>query len=176
MFEKPTFSAAEIAAEEWRDIPGFEGRYRVSNLGRVLMTGRVAPAYGHLTPDGYLDLTLVRADGGRSTLPAHRAVLRAFVGPCPAGKQTGHLNGVRTDNRLVNLAYVTPRENAQHKELHGTTFRKIPLSAYPSIVQRRDSGETLQSIGDTFGVPRQTIRALYLREKARQVPLIEGRA
>jgi len=41
----------------------------------------------------------------------HRAVLLAWVGPCPKGCQCDHLNGDNTDNRLENLQWVTPREN-----------------------------------------------------------------
>ncbi len=41
----------------------------------------------------------------------HRLVMEAFVGPCPAGKEVNHKNGIRSDPRLVNLEYVTHSEN-----------------------------------------------------------------
>jgi hypothetical protein len=36
----------------------------------------------------------------------HQLVAEAFIGPCPAGHKLVHANGDRSDNKLVNLAYV----------------------------------------------------------------------
>ena len=36
----------------------------------------------------------------------HQLVAEAFIGPCPRGQKVVHLNGIFSDNRLVNLAYV----------------------------------------------------------------------
>ena len=65
---------------------------------------------------GYCCVTLL----GRPRYQVHRLVLAAFVGPCPVGYQCAHLNNVRDDNRVENLAWVTPKENISHKWLHGT--------------------------------------------------------
>lgn len=58
---------------------------------------------------------------GKSNLRlVHRLVLEAFVGPAPEGHGTRHLNGVRNDNRIENLAWGTPQENISDKKVHGT--------------------------------------------------------
>jgi hypothetical protein len=49
-----------------------------------------------------------------------RLVLLAFVGPCPDGMECCHTNGNRTDNRLTNLRWDTPKANAADKRAHGT--------------------------------------------------------
>lgn len=49
----------------------------------------------------------------------HRLVLEAWVGPCPPGLECGHLNGMAGDDRLENLLWVTPEENAHHRMRHG---------------------------------------------------------
>ena len=98
--------------EYWRDIPGYEGRYLVSDQGQVrsLLTNKILRAAVEAT--GYVSVCLKDARGGQRTHLIHLLVLRAFVGPRPADQETRHLNGIRTDNRLVeNLRYGTRVEN-----------------------------------------------------------------
>jgi len=99
--------------ENWRDIPGHEGRYMVSDLGRVRSPYRTLQQF--TDKDGYLCVTL---PSGRTRV--HRIVLRTFVGPKPPGLVTRHDNGIRTDNRLSNLLYGTPQENTDDRLRHGT--------------------------------------------------------
>jgi hypothetical protein len=105
--------------ENWRPVPMAVGIYSVSDQGRVR---RERPACGtsrgfiHSPPhdkDGYLYLSL-HVGGRRIRYRVHRLVMEAFVGPAPEGMQVNHLNGRKTDNRLVNLEYVTSAENTAH--------------------------------------------------------------
>lgn len=101
--------------EIWRDIPGFENRYRISNLGRVM--GVVSNKIKKFQIDGGY-LTVGFAIGGKNSfkrkkrLSIHRLVLLAFVGP--SDLQCNHKNGIKTDNRLENLEYCTAKENTHH--------------------------------------------------------------
>jgi hypothetical protein len=110
------------AVEEWRPIAGYEGIYDVSNTGSVRSWtkakrgGLLAPAHDS---DGYLVLGLSRS-GRAKRHKVHRLVLEAFVGPKPAGLICRHLNGIKTDNRLTNLAYGTYSENLLDAVAHGT--------------------------------------------------------
>jgi hypothetical protein len=54
----------------------------------------------------------------KKQLMVHHLVLRAFVGPCPAGMQTRHLDGNPANNRLDNLCWGTPKENAEDCARH----------------------------------------------------------
>ena len=61
-----------------------------------------------------------RKNGKAKQWKVHRAVMQAFCGDCPEGMEVAHLDGDQTNNRLSNLAYVTPTENNSHKVGHGT--------------------------------------------------------
>jgi hypothetical protein len=68
---------------------------------------------------GYHTVTLSNR-GVAKTWRAHALVLTAFVGDRPIGAQTRHLNGIRSDNRLANLAWGSAVENHADKVRHGT--------------------------------------------------------
>lgn len=114
--------------EEWRVIPGWDGRYEASSAGQI--RSWVNRRYSGPLPrllsqarqsQGYLMVSL--SIGGRTTKHlVHRLVLAAFVGPCPPGNETRHLDGRRGNNRLANLAYGTPGDNGQDRVRHGTTW------------------------------------------------------
>lgn len=78
--------------------------------GGILRPGRVGKTRE------YRQVTLGRKNQAR----VHRLVAETFLGPCPEGMHVAHLNGVAHDNRLENLAYKTPKENAADKKVHGT--------------------------------------------------------
>lgn len=110
--------------EEWRPIPGYEGRYEVSDRGRVLSIPRDRRPHRILRPkvmpkSGYRRVTLWN-EGARTDVSVHRLVLITFVGPPPEGEQCRHLNGYPGDNRRVNLAWGTPSENQHDTVRHGT--------------------------------------------------------
>lgn len=118
--------------EEWRDIPGWEGYYQVSNLGRVKSVERTALIFGghqrrvherlrkpFVNRGGRLMVRLNLGDTKPSFL-IHRLVLQAFVGPEPEGMEACHNNGDHTDNRLENLRWDTKRSNMLDKRAHGT--------------------------------------------------------
>lgn len=111
---------------EWKEIDGFAGRYEVSSGGdvRSMLTGRV------LSPGrqgrGYMSVLLY--DGSSPKKPksclVHRLVAAAFIGPEPEGHQVNHISGDKSDNRVENLEYVTPRENMAHAEAHSIGPRR----------------------------------------------------
>jgi len=121
----------ETTIEQWLPVPGYEGIYEVSDLGRVkslprrvyhpqadlTIKARMLKPYVQ-TVSGYHRYTLNR-DGKCEYWHAHRLVLLAFVGPLPAGMVTRHLNGDPADNRFSNLAYGTQAENVIDMMRHG---------------------------------------------------------
>ena len=112
--------------EEWRDIPGFEGRYQVSNLGRVKSLPREVSNYtGKLLVKekilkqrhdfkGYMRIDLKDNTGKHRYLGVHRLVALAFI-PNPDNKpQINHIDGNKENNMLNNLEWVNNSENQLH--------------------------------------------------------------
>lgn len=119
-------------AEEWRDIPGFEGYYQASNLGRirgvdrtfirhgfpVTVRGRILrPGTNRGKQDGYCFVCLMK-DGKRAQLYIHRLVATAFLGnpnnlPC-----INHKNKNIHDNSVKNLEWCTYRDNVTYMDAH----------------------------------------------------------
>lgn len=104
--------------EEWRQAPGYVGGLEVSNRGRV--RNRKGPLRGNINASGYRVID-VRREGEKRSRGAlvHRLVLEAFVGPCPPGMQTRHLDGDPGNNHLGNLRWGTPAENNRDTLRHG---------------------------------------------------------
>lgn len=110
-------------ATAWKPVPGYKGRYEVSDDGQI-RSGRRKGAPGGLlkaSPDclGYPSVSLCKP-GGQQTARVHTLVLSAFVGPKPAGMEARHLDGDRTNNRLSNLVWGTHSENLEDQVAHGT--------------------------------------------------------
>lgn len=107
--------------EEWRPIPGYEGRYEVSNLGRVrsFLKGKNGALLKPWLRNGYPAVNLFAPSGDRKFM-VHRLVLEAFVGPPRGGHECRHLNGNPLDARLANLKWGTHAENMRDQVAHGT--------------------------------------------------------
>lgn len=116
----------------WKDIPGYEGHYQVSDSGSVRSLDRAQTSYGgrawvrkgapmKLTRDGrgYMIVTLA-LEGFRKRRYVHDLVLQAFKGERPSGMHGCHNDGNPANNILTNLRWDTPTANTLDKLTHGT--------------------------------------------------------
>ncbi|WP_167543639.1 NUMOD4 domain-containing protein [Pseudomonas citronellolis] len=100
--------------EEWRPVVGFDGHYSVSSLGRLRSdkTGKYL-SLNSLMASGYVKASLHR-DGVREQTSVHRVVAKAFLDNPEGLDEVNHLNGDKTDNRVINLAWCSRSENVDH--------------------------------------------------------------
>ena len=85
-------------------------------MGRRGPKGSHPSGFGHTTAKGYHRAFI----GGRQRL-VHNAVWEQHRGAIPDGYQVHHVNGDKQDNKIDNLALVTPTE---HKRIHSPHFRR----------------------------------------------------
>ena len=108
--------------EIWKPIPAWEGLYEISNEGRIRIdatrqhrcqrdNGRILK----LTPNahGYNRIQLYYRKR-QAYFSVHALVTLAFIGPRPEGLTINHKNGIKTDNHIGNLEYITMSENRRH--------------------------------------------------------------
>lgn len=160
-----------MAVENWRAIPGFEGSYEVSDLGRVRSIARVIQRENNTprrVPECVLKPGVLLSGhqyvflGQKARWAVHRLVLHVFIGPVPAGCEVLHLNHNPKDNRLVNLRYGTRSENLRMDYQSLRRRQATPVVAvHPD--GRREYFVTATEAGLRFGVTQPAMsRALRM--------------
>lgn len=172
--------SANQSTVEYRTLPEHDG-YRVGSDGSVwscwqkfgilgkggafsIKTSQWKRLSGSLNQDGYLRVKIKTASGSRIERLVHQLVLFAFVGPRPAGCESCHNNGIKTDNRRENLRWGTPSENQQDAVRHGTRKTGI-TSAGLDFIRKWNAAETLSAFCAKTGKTRR--RAVSLASSYR---------
>jgi hypothetical protein len=170
----------EEAPELWLPIPGWDGFYYASDLGRIRSEARIVlRKNGRATRireqilssrvcGGYEKVTLCRG-ARRHNYAVHRLVLEAHVGPRPEGMVCCHGPGGSLDNRLVNLCWGTHRKNLGEDRLRDGTHNRGEKNGSSRLsedaVRRiREDPRSSAEIAEEHGIARQTVRRIQRRE------------
>jgi len=139
--------------EMWKPIPGYEGYYEVSNLGRVrsLRGGKLLKLNGVR----YIHVAL-QIDGVREDRSVHKLVLAAFVGPCPIGMLALHRDDVKKNNVLSNLRYGTAEDNCADATKNGARRRGpwLPVGHEDRVKDLARFGVSATQIGAYLNINR----------------------
>lgn len=143
--------------EIWKSVNEY---YQVSDLGRIksLKYGRETIMTGGLTSSGYHCVTFL-VNKNQSTKATHRLVAEYFVDnpdnlPC-----VNHKNGIKTDNRAVNIEWCSYKHNSQHAVKNGLiksgekSYKAIHSEdTIRKIFHLKDSGMQRKDILDELGI------------------------
>ena len=117
--------------EIWKDVIGYEGKYQCSNFGNFKSLAKLEKGTRRvcirkekmLTPSkdgcGYYQIHIE----GKS-ISAHRLIAFAFIPNLDNKEQINHKNGIKTDNRIENLEWMTRSENCKHSFVIGLQDNK----------------------------------------------------
>jgi len=110
--------------EIFKDIPGYECAYQISNLcivkslkfGKERILKQTEDIYGYL-------FVILCKNGKLKNWKIHQLMMMTFKGHKPCGMKlvVNHINFIKTDNRLCNLEVVTSRENSNRKHLKSSS-------------------------------------------------------
>lgn len=113
--------------EVWKDIKGYEGKYRVSNSGKVFSIRSNKLMVARDNGCGYFQVGL--NNGKQVYFYVHRLVMISFVGEVAGKPFVNHIDGDKSNNNLHNLEWCTQSENQKHAfrtklQVHDEEYRK----------------------------------------------------
>ena len=164
-----------MTQEIWLPIPGYEGSYEISSIGRVKSLARVVQGRKGRRRSMEVRVLLPRyrgpyrsavlaKDGVQKPWSIHSLVALAFIGPRPHGLQVCHGDGNSDNNHPTNLRYDTVTANHADRRKHGT----LPLGERvgPSKLTCEQVREialdhrTQRQVAKDYGVCKSTIGAI----------------
>jgi hypothetical protein len=113
--------------EIWKPIEFVHSDYQVSNLGRVRSCrknklDKFTLLKGTVDKSGYIYFCLSNDERKNFKVSAHRLVAQAFISNTDPKLEVNHINGIKTDNRVENLEWVTHSDNIKHSYRTGLQY------------------------------------------------------
>ena len=175
-----------MKTEIWKDIPGYEGEYQASTMGRIKSLKRktysknwsTGKPFARTIPErilrpgrfckaGHVSVILRRGGNGK---PVHRLIMKTFRGEAPDGMEVLHRNGDPTDNRLSNLRYGTRTENILDVYHQGGCWRKLSIEDVYAIRFGLHCGIRGAELAAMYYVSQHTISAIKHRRTYSWLP------
>lgn len=157
--------------EVWKEIEGYESKYEVSDIGRVRSMPRNKSGLGRPYPmvmkqspdkDGYMIVSL-RVGGKSHRHRVHRLVAGAFIKNEDKKPLVNHKNGIKDDNRVENLEWVTASENALHAVETGLVISNFEKYK-DRLVSDYNSGSSIRELCRRYKISSEYVSE-HLREQ-----------
>lgn len=117
----------DILFEYWKDIPGYEGRYKVSNLGRIKSLKRYGVRKDRVLVNCVNGAGYVTIRMENKTNAIHVLMAVTFLGHKPGGYDiiVDHDDNVKTNNILSNLQLISASENSAKNRKNKTGYTGV---------------------------------------------------
>ena len=143
--------------------------YKIYEDGRILgLKGRFVQ--GEISKNGYKRFIFHTPEGKKRWL-VHRLIMNLFVGE--SDLDVNHKNGIKTDNRLENLEYVTRKENIRHSWSSGLAKKRYNSKMHTTKISDelykriKESVGSSREVADMFGVSRGSV--LRIRKNKQRI-------
>lgn len=118
---------------------------------------------------GYLKVGLTLRDGRPRTFRVHTLVAEAFLGARPEGVDINHRNGIKTDNSITNLEYISRSENNLHAHALGlarpargtSNVRATITEAQARYILQMKGVKQQQELADEVGCTRSVVANIH---------------
>lgn len=156
--------------EIWRDIVGYAGLYKVSNMGRVKsLAKRVHRGYCNVITEehmmtlqrckGYVQVTLSR-NGIQKSYRIHRLVALAFLKRETGCNQVDHIDGNKENNCVSNLRWVTQKDNMNNPITKMASKRLCKIRCTSLNGEFTKEYPSLTSASHDLGIPISSISCI----------------
>lgn len=145
-----------MRTENWKPIPGYEGKYQISDEGRVYSEFNHRLRKLQEDSDGYLGIHLNK-DGIPKYWHIHVLVAKAFISNPFNLPEVNHKDLNRKNNKVNNLEWVTRKENVRHAAKSGSYAKRFTEDDIRYIRSRHQEGISGYKLAKEFNVEQQTI-------------------
>lgn len=148
-----------IVPEEYKDIKGYEGLYRISNYGNVFDIRRNTLKRQFNSPDlEYWQVEL--SNHGQKTFLVHRLVASHFLSTDASRPEVNHIDGNKANEYVGNLEWCTHDENIKHAVLTGLKPKEFEILKFQKPVKILETGECFRSqfeCAEKLNIPESTV-------------------
>jgi hypothetical protein len=162
--------------ELWKPLNEYKG-IEISSIGRIRKAANKRNKERLLTlfpkdRDGYYRCSVQKLDGTWTSQPVHRLVAKAFLINVENKQVVNHIDGNRTNNRVENLEWVTPKENVIHSFKFGQRkiCKQIPKNTILTDFQIGQINNlrkfyTVKQISKIFNIEYQSLKNIIHKKK-----------